>query len=176
MNRLPDIKVMDVAKRSQLKANAERLLQTGKETQKTQAKATLEELRRLDGEERQALREAIAELPTTKRVAKAFTALPPTDTEATLLRVLLDNPDKSSEALSVAMKWKGNSWHMHFGKMCERRKHLLWAAEPSETRDANFYCGILVTYSHSSHGFTMKPEAAHGLAAIGIFPSKRGDR
>ncbi len=121
-------------------------------------------------------RAAVAGMEIPERVVNAFTSMPPTETEQALLRVLLDNPDHTSQALSTKLGWGGQSWHLHFGKMCERREHLLWDAEPAVTRDAEFYCGILANYSDLTHGFTMKPEVAKGLAAIGIRLSNRYSR
>lgn len=173
---LPDVPAMDLEKRAQLRKNAERLLTTGNPAQKLDAQAVLDELERVHRKEETERRAIVAAMDVPERVVKAFTSLPPTDTEQALLQVLLDNPDHTSQALSSKLAWGGQSWHMHFGKMCERREHLLWDAEPSVTRDANFYCGILATYSELSHGFTMKHEVAEGLAAIGIRPANRYSR
>ncbi|MGO6895430.1 hypothetical protein ACCT15_16265 [Rhizobium ruizarguesonis] len=173
MSKLPDIAGMDKAKRSQLRANAERLREKGSEAQKFQAAAALDELRRIEEEEKVSRRATIASLKMPERVANAFTELPPTETERRLLQVLLDNPGGTSEALSAAIQWKGQTWHMHFGEMCKDREHLLWAAEPSEVRDASFFSGILAVFSDLSRGWTIKPEVAEGLAMISIVRSRR---
>ncbi|RVE80123.1 hypothetical protein CN227_18640 [Sinorhizobium meliloti] len=159
-----------------MRKNAERLLEKGSPAQKVDAQAVLVELGRVHGREEIERRTTVAAMGVPERVVNAFTSMPPTENEQVLLQVLLDNPDQSSQALSAKLGWGGQSWHLHFGKMCERREHLLWDAEPALTRDANFYCGILAIYSHVSHGFTMKPEVAEGLAAIGIGPSNRFSR
>ncbi|MDK1386298.1 hypothetical protein QN224_12855 [Sinorhizobium sp. 8-89] len=175
-SKLPNIAAMDAPKRAELRKNAERWLEKGSPVQKVDAQAVLDELARVHGKEEMDRRATVAAMGVPERVAKAFTSMPPTETEQALLQVLLDNPDLTSQALSAKLAWGGQSWHMHFGKTSERREHLLWDAEPAVTRDAHFYCGILAIYSHVSHGFTMKPEVAEGLAAIGIRPSNRCSR
>ncbi|MGV1834670.1 hypothetical protein ACQZ6C_07905 [Rhizobium rhizogenes] len=172
MSKHLDIVAMDAAKRSQHRANAERWLANGTEAQKAAAEAALDELDRVEGEEEANRRQVIASLGALERVANAFKKLPPTDTEKGLLQVLLDYPDSSSEALSTAMKWRGQTWHMHFGEMCKKRESMLWPAEPAVVRDGNFYCGILAHFD-DENGWRFKPEVAEGLAAIGIKPSKR---
>ncbi|THK37650.1 hypothetical protein EHS39_13515 [Ensifer sp. MPMI2T] len=174
--KLPDVAAMDAEGRANLRKNAERLLRSGSPTEKSRAQDVLDELARVIGIEEMQRRAIVARMGIPARVANAFTSIPPTETEQALLQVLLDNPDHTSHALSAKLTWGGQSWHMHFGKMCERREHLLWDAEPAVTRDANFYCGILASYSDLSHGFTIKPEVAEGLAAIGIRPSNRYSR
>jgi hypothetical protein len=173
MTKSLDVARMDASKRSRLRENANRLSQTGTEAQKVQAAAVLEDLRRVEEGEEVARREAVAGLGIPERVANAFKELPPTETETRLLQVILDNPDSSSEALSAAMNWKGQTWHMHFGEMCKKREHLLWAADHAVVRDASFFSGILALFSDSSRGFTIKSEVAEGLATIGIKPSRR---
>lgn len=173
MTKSPDIARMDASKRSQLRENANRLTQSGSDLQRAKAAAVLDELRRVEDDELAARREAVAGMGIPERVAAAFSELPPTETERRLLQVLLDNPDSSSEALSAGLNWKGQSWHMHFGEMNKKREHLLWVAEHAVVRDASFYSGILALFSDSSRGFTIKPEVAEGLAAVGIRPSMR---
>ncbi|ASP90303.1 hypothetical protein [Sinorhizobium meliloti] len=171
--KLPDVAAMDAEGRANLRENAERLLGSGSPTEKSKAQDVLDELARVIGIEEMQRRDTVARMGIPARVANAFTSTPPAETEQALLQVLLENPDHTSQALSAKLTWGGQSWHMHFGKMCEKREHLLWGAEPAATRDANFYCGILANYSDVSHGFTMKPEVAEGLAAIGIKRSTR---
>ncbi|WP_331373243.1 hypothetical protein [Sinorhizobium chiapasense] len=173
MMKKPDIAKMDSTQRAQLRENAEHYLEHGTDAQKAAAQGALQELARIVDEDEAERRSKISGMAIPERVVNAFTSIPPTETERALLQALVDNPDQTSQALSAKLGWGGQSWHLHFGKMCERRERLLWDAEPAVTRDANFYCGILANYSDVSHGFTMKPEVAAGLAAIGIKPSTR---
>ena len=89
-----------------------------------------------------------------------------------LVRVLLDNPDATSEQLSEAMGWKGQAWQLHFGKMCERREHLLWPAPFEPKRNAPFYSGILAEFDEITRGFTLKPEVVEAFAQLGSAPAR----
>lgn len=174
--RIPDFSGMAPQSRAQYRKNAERLLQEGTAAQRAAAQAALDELGRLATAEELERRAAVAGMNMPGRVATAFADIPPTETERNLLQVLLDNPDQTSQALSSKLGWGAQSWHLHFGTMCQKREHLLWDAEPAVVRNASFYSGILALYSEGSHGFTMKPEVAEGLARIGIRPTGRSAR
>ncbi len=171
--KIPDFAAMSPQSRVQYRKNAGRLLQTGTAPQKAAAQAALIELDRLERAEEQERRASIAGMRMPERVANAFTAIPPTETERNLLQVLLDNPDETSQELSSKLGWGAQSWHLHFGTMCQKREHLLWDAEPAVVRNSSFYSGILAIYSDGSHGFTMKHEVVEGLARIGIRPVGR---
>jgi DICT domain-containing protein len=166
----PLVAAMSSQRRTQLRKNAERLLQTGTVAQQVAAQSTLDELDRLASHEEQQRRASVASMNIPERVANAFTSLPPTETEQNLLQVLLDNPHETSQALSSKLGWRGQSWHLHFGTMCQKREALLWAAEPAVVRDALFYCGMLADCSKGDSRFTMKPDVAEGLGLIGIKP------
>lgn len=159
---------MTPAQRRVLRANAERLLRNGTESQKAAARTVIEALDAQAEKECARQAEEIASIPLSARVAKAFRTLPPTEAEAKVLRALLANPGTSSADLSRACGWRAQSWHMHFGKTAERREALLWPAEPSRRRDANFYCGILADFDPDGSLFTMKPDVVAGLAEVGI--------
>ena len=112
---------------------------------------------------------------TPTRIATIVEAFQPmSETDRMLVQVLLDNPDASSEQLTEAMGWKDQAWQLHFGKMCERREHLLWPAPFEPKRDAPFYSGILADFDEDTRGFTLKPEVVEAFARLGLRP--RGGR
>lgn len=152
------------AQREQMRKNAELKLKTGSDEQKDAASIVLEAL---DAQE-DADRARIASLPLAQLVAEAFRLEPPSDAEEKALRALLDHPGATSGHLSEVCNWGGLSWHLHFAEIGRRREHLLWPATPSQTRDAEFWCGILADFDFDGSRWTMKPEVVAGLDAIGI--------
>ncbi len=90
------------------------------------------------------------------------------ETERRVVRVLLDNPDQSSEFLTAQCGWQGHAWQMHFGTMCRNREDLLWPAPFEPKRTAPFYCGILADFDETTRGFTLKPAAAEGFRRLGL--------
>lgn len=110
------------------------------------------------------------------RVGDAFRRVPMTETDAKVIRAVLDNPGADSATLSVATGWEsGSGWHMHFGGMCGARERYLWKAPHSEERDAPFYCGILCHWSWEAGKltYTLRPEVAEAFAAMGFKPQAR---
>lgn len=126
---------------------------------------------RHEAAKRDRLASRASNLPRAELVRKAFMAKPMTETERKIVKVLLDNPGSTSEGLSKALGWGVQSWHMHFGTMCEKRLHSLWPPSPSDRRDADFYSGILADLSPGTNRWTIKPEVAEGFAALGLRPS-----
>lgn len=163
------------ADRAKLRANAERLAATGTPAQQAQAKAVLAELDRVAQVEAARLHAAVSAMDMAARVAAAFTKNPPTLNEEKVIRALLDNPHSSSSHLSKVCGSDSQIWQMHFGNMAKAREADLWPAERFTKRDANFYCGILADFDPDGSRFTMKPEVAHGFAALGITPRTRRD-
>jgi hypothetical protein len=105
-------------------------------------------------------------------VVEAFRQLPLSETDRMLLQVLLNNLDATSEQLTEAMGWKDQAWQLHFGKMCERREHLLWPAPFEPKRNAPFYSGILADFDEVTRGFTLKPEVVEAFARLGLRPRR----
>jgi len=161
------------ADRGKLRANAERLAAKGTPAQRADAAKVLDALDRAEQDERDRLFAAVSAMDMAARIAAAFTKRPPTPTEETVIRALLDNPHATSTDLTRACGWNGLVWQMHFGTMAKLREADLWPAEPFTKRDANFYCGILAEFDPDGNRFTMKPEVAHGFAALGIAPRVR---
>ena len=156
------------ADRAKLRVNAERLAATGTPAQQAQAKAVLAELDRVAQIEAARQHAAVSAMDMAARVAAAFTKRPPTKTEEAVIRALLDNPHATSTELSKACGWRGVIWHKNFGTMAKLREADLWPAEPFTKRDANFYSGILADFDPDGSRFTMKPEVALALKALGI--------
>lgn len=159
--------------RDNVRANAERWKRDGTPQQKADATRLLEAMAAQEASERQALIERLSALPVAQRVAEAFGRMPMTETERSLIQVLLDNPGATSTELSRALGWEGQTWHMHFGTMCKHREVYLWPAPPSDQPNKDFYSGILADLSEGSH-WTMKPDVAAAFAAMGITPASRG--
>ena len=103
-------------------------------------------------------------------VFAAFQQMPMSEADEKLVRVILDNPDATSEELATAMGWKAQAWKLHFGKMCEKREHLLWPAPFEPKRNAPFYSGILADFDEITRGFTLKPEVVEAFAQLGLRP------
>lgn len=127
-------------------------------------------LEAIDDQMREEIRELERTPPNaqkTRQVVEAFTRELMTPSERALVQVLLDNPGQTSEKLSDALGWQGQSWHMHFGNMCKKREAQLWRAEPSELRDARFFSGILA-YLSQCNRWTIRPDAATAFAQLGV--------
>ncbi|AHM02974.1 hypothetical protein roselon_00534 [Roseibacterium elongatum DSM 19469] len=156
------------ADRDKMRENAKRLSETGTAQQKTDAEKLLAALDRAAEAELKALYDRLKDLPAAARVVEAFRALPPSETDVKVVRALLDNPSSTSATLSAAIGWKGQAWHMHFGKMCFDREVYLWPAERSEKREASFYSGILAEFDPNGSLFTLKPDVVAAFAELGI--------
>ena len=108
----------------------------------------------------------------THRVVEAFTTLPLSDLERRVVQALLDFPGQTSEALTKSLGWKRLAWHMHFGKVCSRRRGRLWQGPFETKRNKEFYYGILAAFDDQTRGFTMKPAVVDGFLAIGLTAAK----
>jgi len=164
---------MSAEEREAFRSNAEAKLTDPRFA--TRAQQALQELDRQIAAEAAALSEHVRSLPMARRVIEAFRREPMTATQQRLVRVLLDHPHSTSEQLTAAMGWDGQTWHMHFGMMCKDREALLWPAEAAIRRDSNFYSGILAIFE-DDRWWTIKPEVAEGLAELGIRPAKVGSK
>ncbi|MGS4916311.1 hypothetical protein [Mameliella alba] len=157
------------AERARMRDNADRLLTTGTAPQQAAAQQLKDVLDTLEAQERDAVRH----MPVVERVVQAFTKRPPSETEEKLLRVLLDNPGSTSSALTQALGWGAQSWHLHFGTMCQNREADLWPAERFDKEDKGFFSGILAEFDPNGATFTMKPEVVGALAQLGIHGKAR---
>ena len=171
------IATMSGPERRTLRENCQRAL--SEPAREEAARRMLASLDEVEASERRAETERLAAMSDEDRIVEAFRRVPPTDTEAALVRALLENPGSSSGELTKAMGWAGDSaWHLHFGTACQKRAHHLWPAPSAEHRKdldgkpASFWSGILANYEEGT-GFTMKPEAARAFARLGIAPRER---
>ncbi|WP_167644699.1 hypothetical protein [Mameliella alba] len=155
--------------RARMRRNAEDKKASGPPKLRADAEKLLDALDTLEVQER----EAVRTMPVAERVVQAFRKRPPSETEEKLLRVLLDNPGSTSTALSQALGWGAQSWHLHFGTMCQNREADLWPAPPSKTRDANFYSSILADFERDGATWSLKPEVVGALAQLGIHAKAR---
>lgn len=158
--------------RAQMRTNAEGWLASGMDDQREAAQRMIEALDQQEQAEHETLMGELRGLDTAERVIRAFTVKPMTETETKLVQVLLDNPGSTSTALSQALGWKAQSWHMHFGTMCADRALYLWPAPDAEHRSGKFYSGILADLKEPENLFTMKPNAAAAFERLGL--RKRG--
>lgn len=158
---------MSQQERERVRANAEKLLDSGNVEQKAAAAKVSEALREVEEAEHQALVDRLNGMEVSARVVEAFRVNPMTETEAKIIQVLLDHPGLTSTELSQALGWGAQAWHMHFGTMCFNRAIYLWPAPKSEVRAADFYSGILADLSPDNR-WTMKPEVEVALSELGL--------
>lgn len=161
---IPD---MSHQERERVRVNAEKMLETGNDTQKQAADKVIATLAQTEHAEHQALVDRLSGMEVSARVVEAFRVDPMTETEAKVIQALLDNPGSTSTELSQVLGWGAQSWHMHFGTMCANRAVYLWPAPKSEIRSADFYSGILADLS-SDNRWTMKPEVEVALSELGL--------
>ena len=158
-NLIASIVAMSRTRLSKVRGDAEKRLKDAQRLLDAIDGQMREEIRELEGKPLNAHR--------VRQVVEAFTHEPMTQGERALVQVLLDHPGQTSEKLSDALGWHGQSWHMHFGNMCKKREAQLWPAELSELRDARFFSGILAFLSKCNR-WTVRPEAATAFAQLGI--------
>lgn len=160
--QLASIPTANADSRAQMRRNAERWLASGSNDQRDAALRMIDALDEQEQSEHESLIGELSRLDTSERVIRAFTAKPMTETEAKLIQVLIDNPGSTSTALTRALGWKAQSWHMHFGTMCADRATYLWPAPNADHRDGKFYSGILADL------FTMKPDVEAAFDRLGL--------
>jgi hypothetical protein len=153
--------------RRQMRENAKRSL-AARGQRASDATALLEALDTFEAQTRERRMRAPTDADKIVVVVEAFRQLPLSETDRMLVQVLLNNLDASSEQLTEAMGWKDQAWQLHFGKMCERREHLLWPAPFEPKRNAPFYSGILADFDEDTRGFTLKPEVVEAFARLGL--------
>jgi hypothetical protein len=170
-SRLIDrISARSAEERRRMRENARRALDTAG-PRAAEARAMLEALDAFEGQDLNRSMQRPVGPEMIARVAEAFRQMPMSPADEKLVRVVLDNPDASSERLTEALGWKGQAWQLHFGKLCERREHLLWAARPEPRRGNDpFYSGILADFDEDTRGFTLKPEVVEAFGRLGLRP------
>lgn len=158
---------MSKQERDRVRANADKLLDTGGADQKAAATKVIEALKNTEEAEHKALVDRLNGMEVAARVIEAFRVRPMTETEAKIIQVLLDHPGSTSTELSQALGWGAQSWHMHFGTMCANRAIYLWPVPKAEARSADFYSGILADLSPDNR-WTIKPEVEAALLELGM--------
>ena len=158
---------MSQQERDRVRANADRMVETGNADQREAAQKVLSALTDIGDAEHHALVDRLNGMEVSARVVEAFRMSPMSETEEKLFQVLLDNPGSTSTELSQALGWGGQSWHMHFGTMCASRAVYLWPAPKSEVRSAEFYSGILADLS-SDNRWTIKSEVEAAMSELGL--------
>jgi hypothetical protein len=154
--------------RTQMRSNAENWLARGTSDQREAAQGMINALNQQEQSEHEVLVRELSGLDTAERVIRAFTVQPITETEAKLVQVLLDNPGSTSTALSQALGWKAQGWHMHFGTMCADRAMYLWPAPNVDRRNGKFYSGILADLKEPENLFTLKPDVEAAFGRLGL--------
>lgn len=154
--------------RAQMRANARGWLTSGTDAQREAAQRMIDALDQREQAEHGALVGELSGLDTAERVIRAFTVKPMTETETKLVQVLLDNPGSTSTALTQALGWRAQSWHMHFGTMCADRAPYLWPAPTADYRNGKFYSGILADLKEPENLFTMKPDVEAAFGRLGL--------
>lgn len=170
--QLAAIPAASAESRMQMRTNAEGWRTSGTDAQREAAQRMIDALDQQEQSEHESLVGELSGLDTAERVIRAFTVKPMTETEAKLVQVLLDNPGSTSTALTQALGWKAQSWHMHFGTMCADRALYLWPAPSADHRNGKFYSGILADLKEPENLFTMKPDVAAAFERLGL--RKRG--
>jgi hypothetical protein len=157
--------------RRQMRENARRAIEAGR-SRAPEAKALLEALDAFEARERDRRMQAPPGSARVALVLDAFRKMPRTEPERELVQVVLDHPDASSERLTHEIGWHNQAWQLHFGKLCERREHLLWVAPFEAKRNDRFYSGILAEFDEITRGFTLKPEVVEAFARLGLRPRR----
>ncbi len=165
---LAAIPTANADRRAQMRCNAEVWLASGSSDQREAAQRMINVLDQQEQIEHEALIGELGGLDTAERVIRAFTVKPLTKTEVKLVQVLIDNPGSTSTALTKALGWKAQSWHMHFGTMCADRAIYLWPAPNADHRNGKFYSGILADLKEPENLFTIKPDVEAAFARLGL--------
>ena len=166
--QLAAIRSASAESRDQMRTNAAGWLASGTNAQREAAQRMIDALDQQERVEHEALIGELIGLDTAERVIRAFAIKPISETEVKLVQVLLDNPGSTSTALTQALGWKAQSWHMHFGTMCADRALYLWPAPNADHRNGKFYSGILADLKEPENLFTMKPDVVAAFARLGL--------
>ena len=135
------------------------------------------ETKRLESRlEAEAIRERMRDRGLRERTVIAFSERPALPWEADMIKVLLDNPGATTEALSRAGGYKG-AYMNWFGHVCRDREPWLGNAVSSvRSRDAIIYSSLLVDFVPRKDTLTgrtwtewnLKPEAREAFEVLGI--------
>src|SRR5688500_14989714 len=96
---------MSQQERDRVRANEEKLVETGNAAQKQAAEKAIATLGETAEAEHQAIVDRLSGMEVSARVVEAFRVSPMTETEAKVIQVLLDHPGSTSTELSQALGW-----------------------------------------------------------------------
>ncbi len=116
----------------------------------------------------QGLPKRLPMMPLGTRLALAFEALPPSQTEKLLIEALMQQPGADSKTLSAACGWRSPIWHTHFGLMCQKRAAWLWPADLPNESGSQFLLGVLANYHAMRGSFWFKPEVETAFRKMGF--------
>ena len=151
-----------------MRATAETWTESGTPEQRDAGRRFMAALDALEVTEIDAQSTRVNGMSLADRVVAAFSANRMTPTDEKVIRVLLDNPSTTSAGLSIAIGWKAQAWHLHFGTMCFDRAAYLWAGPVPAKGSKAFMSGVLADLEAPANRFTMKAGAVDGFAALGI--------
>lgn len=130
---IASIPKMSAAERDKVRQRAEaRLISSAGDKDAESVLAALDAFdQRIQSQEEAALAELRAG-PPARLIKAAFENMPPTQTEMTMIQILIDNPDSTCAELSGALGWQPNTWDMQFGSLCARRRRYFGPIDPAD--------------------------------------------
>jgi|GEM_PF-6187090 hypothetical protein len=182
------LREMDARNLDQFEQNARRVHETGTSAQQPEAERALtavarERHRRAVAERRRMAAFAAAGQGQDggalyARVKTAFSALPPNEREAAMLRAVAAAPGNDCHAIAISVGGRPSRvTALSFGRMCHLRELYLGPPPPARASPSKpDYVGLLIDYSaprqepdgHSWTGWTLKQEALAALQALHI--------
>jgi hypothetical protein len=123
--------------------------------------------------------ERIAALPDEALIEIQFRDRNLTRSERRLIEIVDHNPGATSAALTRALGWRAQSWHLHFGIMCHKRLASVIAPPhfdnlpKADGTPGDFYSGILCEFDAATSGFTLRSHARRALVAAGVLATDR---
>jgi hypothetical protein len=182
------LREMDARSLDQFEQNARRVHATGTSAQQPEAERALTAVARERHRRAVAERRRMAALAVAgegrdggalyARVKTAFTALPPNEREAAMLRAVAAAPGSDCRAIAITVAGRpSNVTALSFGRMCHQREMYLGPPPPARaSRGKPDYIGLLIDYGPPHQeadgrcwiGWTLKQEALAALKALHI--------
>ncbi len=184
MKLLDQIPTYDEAKLAALDQTAKRWFASGNATQKADAEIVrsaieVERTRRRDeaAQRRAELAEKVKDKGLFDRVLLAFTEMPLTESEITVLKEVAIRPGRDFNLIARAVGYRdGGAINLVVGKLCAARVAYLGGAPAATTRKGETaFAPLLIDFTRHVendgtewHGWTLKPEADAALRHLGI--------
>lgn len=106
--------------------------------------------------------------PRADRVRTAFSRIPLSELEQSVLAALAEHPDSTARELSELCGWRGNVWQSHLAVLCARRRDTLWPQSgPDPEEQGCFLHGLLTHYDPVDSTFRMRSDVHAVLEEIG---------